>query len=161
MKAGAKLLFRGVIIANTYAASMRSRVSYRFQVDSSYTCGRAKMLRVDKIFFGKRRTTNTDTCGQGLRENVENWSLEQDEKTKSITIQSLPTKIDLQKDCVENRRRNRGTQRQFSENICSEDDSRSRIFGTFVVKFLACLPLLGFSNIWKMVKFPIFNGFLP
>ena len=35
----------------------------------------------------------------------------------------------------------RGTQRQFSENICSEDDLRSRIFGTFVVKFLACLPL--------------------
>ena len=41
----------------------------------------------------------------------------------------------------------RGTQRQFSENICSEGDLRSRIFGTFVVKFLACLPLLGFSNI--------------
>ena len=29
----------------------------------------------------------------------------------------------------------------FQENICSEDDLRSRIFGTFVVKFLACLPL--------------------
>ena len=41
----------------------------------------------------------------------------------------------------------RGTQRQFSENICSEDDLSSRIFGTFVVKFLACLTLLGFSNI--------------
>ena len=41
----------------------------------------------------------------------------------------------------------RGTQRQFSKNICSEDDLRSRIFGTFVVKFLACLPLLRFSNI--------------
>ena len=41
----------------------------------------------------------------------------------------------------------RGTQRQFSENICSEDDLISRIFGTFVVKFLACLPLLGFSTI--------------
>ena len=27
------------------------------------------------------------------------------------------------------------------------DDLRSRIFRTFVVKFLACLPLLGFSNI--------------
>ena len=40
-----------------------------------------------------------------------------------------------------------GTQRQFSQNICSEDDLRSRIFGTFVVKFLACLPLLRFSNI--------------
>ena len=52
-----------------------------------------------------------------------------------------------------------GTQRQFSENICSEDDLRSRIFGTFVVKFLACLPLLGFSNIYKMVELPIFNGF--
>ena len=44
-----------------------------------------------------------------------------------------------------------GTQRQFSENICSEDDLRSRIFETFVVKFLAYLPLLGFSNIYKMV----------
>ena len=41
----------------------------------------------------------------------------------------------------------RGTLRQFLENICSEDDLRSRIFETFVVKFLACLPLLGFSNI--------------
>ena len=41
----------------------------------------------------------------------------------------------------------RGTQRQFSENIFSEDDLRSTIFVTFVVKFLACLPLLGFSNI--------------
>ena len=30
---------------------------------------------------------------------------------------------------------------------CSEDVLRSTIFGTFVVKFLACLPLLGFSNI--------------
>ena len=39
----------------------------------------------------------------------------------------------------------------FRENICSEDDLRSRIFGAFVVKFLACLPLLGFSNIYKMV----------
>ena len=34
----------------------------------------------------------------------------------------------------------------FRRNICSEDDLRSRIFGTFVVKFLASLPLLGFSN---------------
>ena len=37
---------------------------------------------------------------------------------------------------------NRGTQRQFSENTCSVDDLRSRIFGTFVAKFLeiSCLP---------------------
>ena len=39
----------------------------------------------------------------------------------------------------------------FRENICSEDDLRSRIFGAFVVKFLACLLLLGFSNTYKMV----------
>ena len=38
----------------------------------------------------------------------------------------------------------RGTQRQFLENICSEEDFKSRIFGTIVVKFLVCLPLLGF-----------------
>ena len=42
---------------------------------------------------------------------------------------------------------NRGTQCLFSENICLKDDLRSRIFGTIVVKFLACLPPLGFSNI--------------
>ena len=41
----------------------------------------------------------------------------------------------------------RATRRQFSENICSEDDLRSRILGTFFVKFLPCLPLLGFSNV--------------
>ena len=35
----------------------------------------------------------------------------------------------------------------FGKNIYSEEDLRSRIFGTFVVRFLACLPLLGFSNI--------------
>ena len=38
--------------------------------------------------------------------------------------------------------KNRSTKRQFSENICSDDDLRSRIFGTFVVKFnflLVCL----------------------
>ena len=28
----------------------------------------------------------------------------------------------------------------ISENICSEDDLRSTIFGTVVVKFLTCLP---------------------
>ena len=39
----------------------------------------------------------------------------------------------------------------FRENICSEDDLRSRIFGAFAVKFLACLHLVGFSNIYKMV----------
>ena len=40
----------------------------------------------------------------------------------------------------------KSNQGQFLENICSEDDLRSRIFGTFVVKFLACLDLLRFSN---------------
>ena len=50
-------------------------------------------------------------------------------------------------DLYTNLTRYRGTRRQFSENICSEDDLRFRIFGTLLVKFLACLPLLGFLNI--------------
>ena len=55
----------------------------------------------------------------------------------------------------------RGTQQQSSENICSEDDLRSRIFGTFVLKFLACLPVLGFSNICKMYNCPFLTDFYP
>ena len=39
----------------------------------------------------------------------------------------------------------RGTQRHFLENMSSEGAWRSGIFGTFVVKFLACLLLLAFS----------------
>ena len=54
-----------------------------------------------------------------------------------------------------------GTQRQLSEKMCSEDDLRSRIFGTFFVKFLACLPLLGFSNIEKWHNYPFLTGFYP
>ena len=34
----------------------------------------------------------------------------------------------------------RGTQRQFSENICSKDDLRSRIFGTCIWCKISCLP---------------------
>ena len=45
------------------------------------------------------------------------------------------------------RRMSGATNDNFRKNICSEDDLRSRIFVTFVVKFLTCLPLLGFSNI--------------
>ena len=52
-------------------------------------------------------------------------------------------------------------ERQFSENICPEDDCRSRIFGTFVVKFLVCLPLLGFSNIKKWYNCPFLADFYP
>ena len=42
------------------------------------------------------------------------------------------------------------TEYDITENICSEDDLRSRIFETFVIKFPACLPLLGFSNILEI-----------
>ena len=57
--------------------------------------------------------------------------------------------------------KDRGTQRQFLENICSDDELRSRIFGTFVVIFLACLPLLGFSNIKKWHNCPFLMDFYP
>ena len=45
----------------------------------------------------------------------------------------------------------------FRKIICSEDDLRSRIFGSFSVKFLACLLLLGFSNIKKNGKIAHFQ----
>ena len=44
----------------------------------------------------------------------------------------FPRKYILKATCI------RGTQRQLSENICSEDDLRSRTFGTFFVN--SCLP---------------------
>ena len=53
------------------------------------------------------------------------------------------------------------TQRQFSENICSEDDLGSRTFETFVVKFLACLPLLGFRTSKKWYNCPFLTDFCP
>ena len=56
----------------------------------------------------------------------------------------------------------RVTQRQFSENICSEDNLRSRIFGTFVVKFLGFLPLLEFLKIYKKCyNCPCLTDFYP
>ena len=58
-KDGANKSFRGLIIANTYSSSMRSRVSDRFQIDSSYTCGRAKTMRKryewTRIFLKRRK----------------------------------------------------------------------------------------------------------
>ena len=65
----------------------------------------------------------------------------------SFHVQFHPQILEVICKGIGNSSLDRGTQRQFSENICSEDDLRSRIFGTFVVKFLACLPVLGFSNI--------------
>ena len=58
---------------------------------------------------------------------------------KKCHFRSKPRTVVLQKTGAPND--------SFRKHICSEDDLRSRIFGTFVAKFLACLPLLGFSNI--------------
>ena len=60
---------------------------------------------------------------------------------KTCQIIPLPPITASSPQCPTRATFSKGTQRQFSENICSEDDLRSRIFGTFVVKFLACLPL--------------------
>ena len=49
----------------------------------------------------------------------------------------------------------RGTQRQCSENICSEDNLRRRIFGTLIVKFLAYLPL----GIFELLKNSVIDHF--
>ena len=50
----------------------------------------------------------------------------------------------------------RGTQRQFLENICSEDDLRSTIFRTFVVKFLACAASPRIFENLKFFREPLF-----
>ena len=60
----------------------------------------------------------------------------------------------------------RDTQRQLSENMSSEDGLRSRIFGTFVVKFFACLPHLGHLKTAKKTSknyynCPFFTDFYP
>ena len=57
-----------------------SRVNYRFQVDSSYTCGLAKTMqkRYDwtRVFLKTEKKklrfqTNTDTCGQGVNRAIQ------------------------------------------------------------------------------------------
>ena len=61
-------------------------------------------------------------------------------RSKATGLDNISAKII--RECADLISVSKGTQRQFSENICSEDDLRSTIFGTFAVKFLACLPLL-------------------
>ena len=75
-----------------------------------------------------------------VRSSVKHKDLWQKEKSKSEDSAQRGT------ECNQTLKSIKGNQRQFSENVRSEDDLRSRIFGTFVVEFLACLPLLGFSN---------------
>ena len=55
----------------------------------------------------------------------------------------------------------RGTQRQFSENICSEDDLRSRIFETFVVNFLFACHSQNFRTSKKWYNCPFLTDFQP
>ena len=58
-------------------------------------------------------------------------------------------------------RKTRGTQRQVSENICSEDDLRSKIFGTFVVRFLASCLSQDFRTSTKWFNYPFLTDFYP
>ena len=78
-----------------------------------------------------------------------------------MNVCSLRVLLTFKKAYRQNKKISGAPNDNFRKNICSEDDLRSRIFETFVVKFLVCLPLLGFSNNQKMVYLPIFNGFLP
>ena len=56
----------------------------------------------------------------------------------------------------------KGTQRQISENICSEDDLRSRIFGTFCCK-ISCFPASYsiFEHRKKWYNEPFLTDFYP
>ena len=65
--------------------------------------------------------------------------------------------------CKQNGKILRSTQRHFSENICSEDDLRSRIFRKFFLKFLACLPASPriFEHLKKWYNCPFLTDFYP
>ena len=56
----------------------------------------------------------------------------------------------------------RGNRRQFSENICSADDLRFRIFGTFHCK-IPCLPASPriFEHVKKWYNCPFLTDFYP
>ena len=53
----------------------------------------------------------------------------------------------------------RGTQRQFFENICSEDDLRSKIFGTFVGLCCKISCLLASPRIFEHLQNGIITHF--
>ena len=84
------------------------------------------------MFSFKEKTCSADTVIDVPSKNVEGWVLpEMPSKTETKTFN-----LNLIKTGAPN-----VNFRKISVRL------RSRIFGTFVVKFLACLPLLGFSNI--------------
>ena len=116
-------------------AVKRENNSFRLPFLTSHCqqCFKAPILqRGHWIFFSE--------LGKGF------WLLNWTRNVRELQYE-MDEELNLQTDWLTKRISYRGTQRQFLENICSEDDLRSRIFGTFVAKFLACLPLLGFSNI--------------
>ena len=93
-------------------------------------------------------------CCREVETRVNVWIFCPPERKKK---QSLQPRGGRQRkfDCI------RGTQREFSENICSEDDLRSTIFGTFVVNFLLAFLSQDFRTSKKWYNCQIFNGFLP
>ena len=91
---------------------------------------------------------------------MKTWGDETNPKRSNVKTKEVGERVECERE-KEGILRAGAPNDNFRKNISSEDDLRARIFETFVVKFLACLPLLGFSNIQKMVYLPIFNGFLP
>ena len=125
-----------------YAKILRNQFFFffKFRIKTSKVplVGLPMMLLITGKEMAKQRETASVEkiyCGRHLlfmghkKQKIQNSSLRKPMLTTLLTSSLL-----------------KGTQRQFLENICQEDDLRSRIFGTFV-KFLACLLLLGFSNI--------------
>ena len=102
-----------------------------------YTRGSANLLSRAGYFSSADLLSRTNKKGQSLLHGI---SLSADVIFDVINSTTKKATTDQEK---RERRKLRGTQRQFSENICPEDDLGSRIFGTVFVKFLAYyfLPL--------------------
>ena len=123
---------------------------------------RGKLDRVKELL---RYNANIEAEGENVAEDINNWEIDgtayyrtpvDDQNGTALFAAASEEYLDVVSCLIENganvnarsNKQSTGAPNDnFRENICSEDDLRSRIFGTFVVKFLACLPLLGFSNI--------------
>ena len=88
-KDGANLLFRGLIIANTYASSMRSRVSYRF-LKSIYRIRMDRRKRYDltsgREVFWKRRKIVAFSNEYGYVWTGPEWLLRRQRNKKDIIL---------------------------------------------------------------------------
>ena len=141
-------MLKKLITRNTNLFVVTTRCCFRLQISRLvhiWICAPKKRARIANIIYSSRKTLNYSVWLLTIIElHVKNENILADKINIPKKTQNENRNIlfccrqFVSRVCIWHRVM--GTQRQFSENICSEDDLRSRIFGTFVVKALvACL----------------------